>query len=177
MAVASLALAPPLTLEGVYAAYGRTVARWAARLAGPTEDIDDLVHEVFLVVQARLPTFVGVDGLPSWLFRITHNVVRRERRKQRLRRWLLGPDPVEVAPIDPAAGPCERVIEAQEIARLYRALDRLKEPSRLVVILHELEGLSAQEISQLTGISPGTIWVQLHRARTKLAQWIEEEGR
>jgi RNA polymerase sigma-70 factor (ECF subfamily) len=169
-----IALAPPLTWEVVYQAYGPQVARWAARLAGPSEDVEDLVHEVFLVVEARLPTFVGTDALPSWLFRITHNVVRRERRKQRIRRWLLGPTPEEVAPADPRPDPLAQVMERQEVARLYQAMEHLKEPARTVLILHELEGLSAAEISGLTGIAPGTIWVQLHRARQRLAKILEE---
>jgi RNA polymerase sigma-70 factor, ECF subfamily len=166
--------ASPLTLEAVYRAHAPKVARWAARLAGPSEDVEDLVHEVFLVVEQKLPGFSGEAHVSTWLYRITANVVRAQRRKQRLRRWLLGPDPEAVAPADPRPS-LEVTTDAKAaLSRVYRALDRLKERDRTLLILHQLEGLDAQAISELTGTKPGTIWVQLHRARAALERAYEE---
>ena len=75
-------------LETLYRAHAPTVARWAARLAGPLVDVDDLVHEIFLVVRRRLPEFRGDAKVTTWLYRITERVAQESRRKDRFRRWF-----------------------------------------------------------------------------------------
>ena len=46
-----------LTLEGLYRAHAPLVARWAAHLGGPSVDVEDVVHEIFIIVRRRLPEF------------------------------------------------------------------------------------------------------------------------
>ena len=58
-------------LDAIYRAHAGTVARWAAKLAGPGNDVEDLVHEVFLVARRRLPEFRGDAKVTTWLYRIT----------------------------------------------------------------------------------------------------------
>src|SRR5262249_11046146 len=83
--------APPLAgLSSLYEADAGLVERWATRLAGTGLDAEDVVQEVFLVVQRRLPEWRGDAKITSWLYRITERVVLRQRRKQRARRWLRG---------------------------------------------------------------------------------------
>lgn len=163
--------------EAVYRAHAAAVARWAARLAGPTEDVEDLVHEVFLVVQARLPSFRGEGKLTTWLYRITVNVVRHQRRKNRLRRWLGLAPLVEPEALGPA--PDEQVAARQALRRVYVALEGLSERERRVLILHELEGLTGPEIAELEGVTPSAVWVRLHRARKHFAARVaaQEGGR
>lgn len=164
----------PLDWETVYRRHGPDVARWAARLAGPGEDVDDLLHEVFLVVQAKIGEFRGDARLTTWLYRITVNVVRHQRRRQRWRRWL-GQVPDHP---DPAAGPAETAEARQALDLVYRALEDLREPDRRVLILHQLEGLTGPEIAELEGIAPSSVWVRLHRARKRFAAALaKREGR
>lgn len=159
-----------LEWRDVYTQHASDVARWAARLAGPSEDVEDLVHEVFLVVQDKLPSFRGDARLTTWLYRITVNVVRHQRRKNRLRRWL-GAAPI-AEPVDPGPAPDETAAARQSLRRVYRALERLSDKDRRVLVLCELEGLSGAEVAQLEGVSANAIWVRLHRARARFAKAV-----
>ena len=155
------------------------VSRWAARLGGPGMDVEDVVQDVFLSVQRGLPSFRGESSLDTWLFRITQNAVYRRRRRWPWRHWL-GGSSQEVAGrvASEDASQEERMETSQATARVYRALDRMKERSRLLIILFELEGHSGEEVAALTGTKLATVWVQLHRARAELlSQLLAEEGR
>ena len=165
------ALAPDVAL--LYRAHAAKVGRWAARLGGPSIEAEDVVQEVFLVAKRRLGAFRpdGGGSVTTWLFRATERIVKAARRKQRLRR-LFG-----AAPVDEAAGvaiagpiPSDEIERRQEIAHVYRVLDRLPERQRKVLILFELEGLSTQEIATLIGARVGTIRVWLYRARAAFLQ-------
>ena len=93
----------PLTLEGLYRAHAPLVARWAAHLGGPSVDVEDVVHEIFIIVRRRLPEFRGEAKPTTWLYRITERVVRDCRRKERFRRWIrvTRRDQVNDALVDP----------------------------------------------------------------------------
>jgi RNA polymerase sigma-70 factor (ECF subfamily) len=172
------AIAPP-SLAGVYRAHAATVARWAAHLGGPRLDVDDAVHEVFLVVGKRLPEFRGDAKLTTWLYRITERVVRGGRRRERVRRWLtfVRRGDVEQSLSPPRLTPVEELEQRQSRDTVYRILDRLAEKYRRVLVLFELEELSGEEIAALTGVKLATVWVHLHRARALfLAEMNREDG-
>src|ERR1700722_10991111 len=78
---------PPLRTEEVYRKYYEQVARWAAKLGGPRLDVEETVQEVFTIVHQRIGHFEGT-ALPTWLYRITENVVHVKKRRERWRRWL-----------------------------------------------------------------------------------------
>jgi RNA polymerase sigma-70 factor (ECF subfamily) len=156
----------------LYRQHAETVARWVARLGGPLMDVDDAVHEVFMIAQRRHPTIHGPARLTTWLYRVTTKVVSHRRRKDRLRRWLGGSaNDVAADMTDVERSPAE-ALEAKERGRLvYRVLDRLSERQREVLILFEMEGLSGEEIAALYHAKVATVWVWLHRARASfLAQ-------
>jgi len=167
--------ADPLGLAELYRAHAASVARWATRLGGSQVDAEDVVHEVFLVAQKRLPEFRGDAKPTTWLFRITDLVVRAHRRKARLRAWLgrrfaqdgdlAGRGPVQISPV-------EDLVERERAALVYRALDALGEKYRSLFVLYELEGLSGEEIAALTGVKLATVWVRLHRARARFVARI-----
>jgi RNA polymerase sigma-70 factor (ECF subfamily) len=163
----SLALVDPIDLGRVYRDHAGQVARWAQRLLGPTAEIEDVLHEVFLVAHRRCPDFRGDAQITTWLYAITQKVVLDVRRKRRWRRWLgLGREQAE-AIVTNAPSPL-RALEGRHAAALtYRLLDKLPEAERTALILFELEGLSGEEIAALTQEPVGTIWVRLHRARAR----------
>jgi RNA polymerase sigma-70 factor (ECF subfamily) len=164
----------PLDFAEVYQRYVQVVARWAARLGGPDIDVEDVVQDVFLSVQGGLSRFRGESRFATWLYRITENAIRRRRRKLRWRRWL-GGSGEDVAGELPStdASPEELVESRQAQARVYKALDGMREKYRNLLILFELEELSGEEIAGLTGTKTATVWVQLHRARAELLQRLE----
>jgi RNA polymerase sigma-70 factor (ECF subfamily) len=153
----------------------RQVARWAARLGGPTLEAEDVVHEVFAIAHQRLPTFRGDSSAATWLFGITDRVVRHRRRRARWRRWLSGSADDSAGHLA-APGPDPlRVAERNETARVvYRVLDRLPERDRQALILFELEELRADEVGQLLGIQAANARLRLHRARARFMRLYEK---
>lgn len=165
----------PVDTGTLYRTHVRQVARWAGRLGGPTLDIEDVVHEVFTIAHQRLATFRGDSSVSTWLFGITERVVRHRRRRARWRRWLSG-SADETAGHLAAPGPdALRLVERHENAHaVYRILDRLPERDRQVLILFELEDLTAEEVGQLLSIQPGNARLRLHRARARFLRLYEE---
>jgi RNA polymerase sigma-70 factor (ECF subfamily) len=174
----SCPVVPARDLETIYREHVDRVARWVAHLGGPDVDVEDVVHEVFLVVQRRLAEFRGDAKITSWLYEITARIVRNARRKERLKRWLRrvrlgdvarGLAPSHVTPVDEL----ERR-QARQI--VHAALDRLPEKYRTLLILFEIEELPGEEIARLTGMKPSTVFVRLHRARHLFLACLEKSG-
>jgi RNA polymerase sigma-70 factor (ECF subfamily) len=167
----------PFDLDEVYRAHAARVARWVGHLGGPTADVDDLVHEIFLVADRRLPDFRGDAKVTTWLYRITERVVRGRRRNERIRRWLaqVRLTDVQRALAPTQLTPIEELERQRDVETVYRILDRLPEKYREVLILFELEGASGEEIAALTGRKLATVWVHLHRARTRFLEEMNVE--
>jgi RNA polymerase sigma-70 factor, ECF subfamily len=168
----------PMDLDDVYRAHAGEVARWVGHLGGPTADVDDLVHEIFLVVERRLAEFRGDARLTTWLYRITEHVVRGRRRNDRIRRWLRRAwrGDVERALSPAPLTPIEDLERRRSTETVYRILDRLPHKYRDVLILFELEGASGEEIAELTGRKLATVWVHLHRARRLFLEALSDES-
>lgn len=165
-------------LDELYDSYAAEVTGWARRLAGPTADIEDMVHDVFVVALRRRFTFQGGATLKTWLFRITHNVVRNRMRRTFVRKLLLRRREEEMADaLSAPLTPYQEMERREDQQRFYRALDRLPDRHRTAIILYEIEGLSSDEVAELIGASVGTVWVWLHRGRAKLAEYLAEEAK
>jgi RNA polymerase sigma-70 factor, ECF subfamily len=167
---------PVDALDQLYDAYAPDVMRWARRLAGPAADIEDMVHDVFVVALQRAFTFQGGATVRTWLFRITHHVVRNRMRRGFLRGILFRRRQDEMVATLPAPPtPHQEMERREEHDRLYRALDRLSDNYRTAIILYDIDGLSSDEVADLTGTSVGTVWVRLHRGRAKLFEYLTSE--
>ncbi len=162
-------------MGSMYELHARDVARWAERLAGPTLDVEDIVHEVFAIAYARAGSFRGDSSLGTWLFGITDLVVRHRRRKERWRRWLGGSADETAGNIASEAPDPQRLAERNEaVADVYRVLDRLPDRDRQVLILCELEELTAEEVAPLLGIRQANVRLRLHRARARFSQAYQD---
>jgi RNA polymerase sigma-70 factor, ECF subfamily len=155
----------------MYQLHARDVARWAERLAGPTLDVEDIVHEVFTIAFAKADRFRGDSSLSTWLFGITDLVVRHRRRKERWRRWLSGTADETAGHLASELPDPQHLAERSEaVVDVYRVLDRLPERDRQVLILCELEELGAEEAGHLLGIRQANVRLRLHRARARFVR-------
>lgn len=156
-----------LDLEGLYREHGREMSRWVKRLWG-RRDAEDVLHEVLLVVQRRLPEFRGDSALKTWLYALTTRVVIDRRRKERWRRILFRR---AVPELSEQRGPVETPLHGAEreqaAAIVYRILDELSERDRALIIMFELEGLPIEQIQYVLSLSESNAWVSLHRARAR----------
>jgi RNA polymerase sigma-70 factor, ECF subfamily len=166
-----------LELEAVYREHSAAVSKWIRRLWGPGRggvlgDEEDLLQEVFLVVQRRLGSFRGESALSTWLYSITVLVVNARRKKERWRSflWKRAEPELQMAHAEPA----DESFGRSEASRVvYSVLDELKERDRTLLILFELERLPGAEIARILGISEANVWVALTRARERFKKIFE----
>jgi RNA polymerase sigma-70 factor, ECF subfamily len=158
----------PLEVGELYRAHGAQVAGWAARLLGPGADVEDVVQEVFLVVQRRLSGFRGDARVTTWLYEITFRVAQGWRRRRRLRSWL-GLDQAETsdALVSDRANPLQELEVRQATQTVYTVLEKLRERDRTILVLFEIERLSGEEIAAIERTSLNNVWSRIRRARAR----------
>ncbi len=158
-----------LDLAGIYREHAAQVATWARRLLGPHGDVEDALQEVFLVAHRRLAEYRGEAKITTWLHEITFRVTQNQRRKLRFTSWLRLPPFMQEDPVD--ARTPHHALESRRAWELaYRAFDKLSEAERTALILFEIDGLPAEEISNITGHTVGTVWVHLSRGRKRFRE-------
>jgi RNA polymerase sigma-70 factor (ECF subfamily) len=126
------------------------------------------VQDVFVRLWERLGSFRGESAFSSWLHRLAINTVLQTMRSTRRREARVATsDDAELddAPI--------RTLAVEDRIDLEDAIARLPQQVRTVVVLHDIEGFTHEEIAVMTGVPPGTIRSQLSRARKTLLQWLE----
>ena len=149
-----------------YVAHRRMVAASLFRVMGHHHELEDLAQDVFTIAFRGFAKFRGESKLSTWLYRICVNVALG-RLRQKARR----PSPVpmafvpESAPEDSPETPEHHVLQNERIARVYRILDTLAPKKRLVLVLHEIEGLDIKEIAAIVNVPVVTVRTRLHYAR------------
>lgn len=168
-----------LPFEDLYKEHFAFVWRNVRRLGVPEALVDDAVQEVFLVIHRRLAEFEGRSSLRTWIFGIVARVASRHRRTSRrkdpdghLGRCRVDADGV---PDDAAADPYDHTERSQGARLLHRMLDALDDKKRAVLILAELEQMSAPEIAEALGINVNTASARLRAARQELNQAVARE--
>lgn len=152
------------------------VTRIVHRMLGPSADVEDVVQDVFLNVYRSLPSFRGDSKFSTWLYRLATNVTRMHLRRGRSRPRFADVE-VPEAPRDsaPPDTPESQAEKAERVRALYRLLDTLSEKKREVLVLHDLEGVPAKEIAEMTGIPVLTVRTRLFYARKELYAALAEE--
>ncbi|MEM9452583.1 MAG: sigma-70 family RNA polymerase sigma factor [Myxococcota bacterium] len=156
------ASATPHDISSVYEAHFEYVWNNLRRLGVEAADLEDAVHDVFVVAHRRRHEFRGTSSMRTWLFGIARRVARDHRRRHfRHRRRL---DAVRNA--TPTSSPREPPQEqAASSALLRRFLDSLDEGKRSVFILSELEQMTGREVAVALQLNPNTVASRLRAAR------------
>jgi len=155
-----------LSAEQVYALHADFVWRTLQHLGVRQADLEDLAQEVFVAVHRNLAGFDGRSKLTTWLFGICLHLVQRHRRRAYFRLEFLQAEPPER--IDPDT-PERRYAEEQARVTLARLLDKLSPERRATFVMFEVEGMSCEEIAELTAVPVGTVYSRLHLARKQVA--------
>lgn len=145
----------------------RRVYNLAFRMLGNTEDARDTSQDVFITCLRKLSGFRGASSFTTWLHRITVNACYDALRKRR-REELVG-DEDEGFPEPPSSGP-DLAEEAALTVDIQRALLRVPEEFRVVVVMHDVQGVPYEEIAEALGAPVGTVKSRLHRGRVALAR-------
>jgi RNA polymerase sigma-70 factor (ECF subfamily) len=140
------------------------------RLGVPPQDLEDLVHDLFVVVHRHLGDYDPTRPLRPWLFGIAVRIVADFRRSPRNMREILR-DAIE--PIDAGPTPHERLEGKEARELLLRALDTLDLDRRAVFVMHELDEIAMPEIAAALAIPVNTAYSRLRLARAEIASVIE----
>ena len=161
--------------RGIYQRHRADVARLVYRMLGGSSDVDDVVQEVFFQVHRSLKDFRGQSKFTTWLHRVTVNVVLMHRRAARSRPAFSEEAPPDVTPDDQLLAPDEDADRRARIRAFAGLLDKLADKKRVVFVLHDLEGVSPQEISKIVDAPVLTVRTRLFYARRELEALITEE--
>jgi RNA polymerase sigma-70 factor (ECF subfamily) len=133
------------------------------RLGVPSHDVEDVVHDVFLVMYRRWEDYDRNRPLRPWLFSIAYRVWLTHRRKSRRE---IPTEPAETHDHGPA--PDEVVAVGQTRQLLLRGLTEVPLERRAVLILHEVDEVPMREVAAQLGIPLFTAYSRLRKARLEL---------
>ncbi len=154
--------------------------RLAFRLCGNRADAEDLFQDVLVKAFDKADTVAGLDDAGTWLCRVMYNrFVDGARQRSRRRLSTVPEGELRGEGLENLGGPAAAEADAarlEQIRALERALGRLSEDHRVVVLLHDTEGYKITEIEALTGIPAGTVKSRLHRARARLREILDIDG-
>jgi RNA polymerase sigma-70 factor (ECF subfamily) len=147
-------------------------------MVGNTAEAEDLAQDAFLQLFRKIGTFRGESAFSTWLHRLAVNVVLMKLRKKRLPESSL--DETN-DPDDESSGPrkelgTEDLLLTGSIDRVHleRAIEQLPPGYKQVFVLHDIQGFEHNEIAGLMKCSIGNSKSQLHKARMRLRELLQE---
>lgn len=137
------------------------------------EDVEDSVQETFLKALEKIHTFDARRPFAPWIYQIARNVARNRRKYAKTRDHE---DLTEDQGGSTAASrddPAESLELAELRTGIAEAIDALPERQRSAFRLHDIEGFTAPEVSEMLGVSSGTVRANVHHARRALRKRLE----
>jgi len=164
----------PLVFDEVYGNHAAFVWR-VLRGMGVAEPLaEDAMQDVFMVVHRRLAEFDGLGSIKTWLFQIAFRTACAYRRK--LRR-AGDHEPFDDRMESRTRNPAEEVERRETLSLIARLLDGLDDDKRAVLVLADIEEMTAPEIAVVTGTPLNTVYSRLRRARTELSHALRVSQR
>jgi RNA polymerase sigma-70 factor (ECF subfamily) len=154
-------------------AFGLLYQRYAPMVHGillarvPRLEVEDLVHEVFLRAMSRLRSLRDTSRFGAWLAAISRNMASDFHRRPRAQ--IERTDSVEA---DSNAAPNEQA-QAREATEILEIIRSLPEAYRETLVLRLVEGMTGPEIAARTGLSHGSVRVNLHRGMQQLRERLD----
>jgi len=142
------------------------VFRFGLHMCGDAEDARDVLQDTLLAAARNIGNFRGDASISTWLYTIARSFcVKRRRRSKFAPAEQLSLDGAAGELVSTAPGPEELAARDEIKQALVDVLEALDAPLREVLILRDIEGLTAPEVAELTGESVDAIKSRLHRAR------------
>ncbi len=147
-------------------------------MVGNTAEAEDLAQEAFLQLFRKIGTFRGESAFSTWLHRLAVNVVLMKLRKKSLPETSLEeqtePDEEAGGPRKDIGGPDLLLTGSVDRVNLQRAIEQLPPGYKSVFVLHDIQGYEHNEIAQIMTCSIGNSKSQLHKARMRLRELLQE---
>ena len=166
--------------------YQVRVYKLVLRMVGRPDEAEDMAQEVFVQVFKAVATFRGDSKLSTWIYRIAVNLCKN-RLKYLTRRKSEVQDEYEAAQEKAELGVArgvttsdlsrpDQLVEGYQLERIVEsAIAEMDTDFREILVLRDIEDLSYEELSQITGLTDGTVKSRLHRARAMLKAAVERK--
>jgi RNA polymerase sigma-70 factor, ECF subfamily len=166
--------------EALVRHYQPRIYDYVARMVRDPVEAEDVAQEAFVRAYLALPTFRGDASFQTWLYRIASNLAIDASRHRKRRQWQTTSldEPIDTHgsdsqlvrdPADEITRPTDETVEAGVVQeQVWSAISELSDKLRPVVILHDLQGLSYDEIAATLGCPLGTVKSRLFNARCQL---------
>jgi RNA polymerase sigma-70 factor (ECF subfamily) len=179
----------PAAFDEIVTRYKQKIFNYVYRMIGNGDEAEDVTQDVFVKMYVSLPSFRSEASITTWLFKIAGNLCIDRYRKRSRREQAMGGETIsldyrsEAEPSGAGGGPTvevpdrdtepQRILEQAELDRqIQAALAELPDKMRAVVLLHDIEGLSYEEIAQIERCPLGTIKSRLFNARQQLRKLL-----
>jgi RNA polymerase sigma-70 factor, ECF subfamily len=182
--VGAAAKGDPQAFERLVLKYQDKIFNLAYRLLASREEAEELTQEIFLKVYRQVRSFRGDSLFSTWLYQVASNHCKNrlkylQRRKQGLHDSLDAPIQTEEGQVERSIPDNtkipETLVAGKELQRLVsEKIATLPEDYRMVVVLRDIQGLSYEEIAEITGTVEGTVKSRLHRARMELKERLKK---
>ena len=169
------------------AAFRKIVEIWqdmvfntALGIVQSSEDAEDIAQEVFVQVYQSINSFKGEAKFSTWLYRITitksMDHLRRKKRKKRFAfvQSLFGANNEVVYDPPDFHHPGVKLDNKEKSIMLFKAVEQLPENQKTAFVLHKVEGLSYQQISEIMSTSVSSIESLMHRAKNNLKKKLTD---
>jgi RNA polymerase sigma-70 factor (ECF subfamily) len=166
--------------------YQIRVYKLVLRMVGRPDEAEDMAQEVFVQVFKAVATFRGDSKLSTWIYRIAVNLCKNRlkylgRRKSEVQDEYEAAE--EKAELGVARGVTtsdlsrpDQLVEGYQLERIVElAIAEMDPDFREILVLRDIEDLSYEELSQITGLADGTVKSRLHRARGMLKAAVERK--
>jgi RNA polymerase sigma-70 factor, ECF subfamily len=154
-------------LEELLGRHQARVYRFGMKMCRDPEDAKDVLQDTLLAMARSVRDFRGASSISTWLYTVARSFCIKKRRKSKFapdeQRPLDADDVLEAA--DPAPSPHDALASKRVEHAIERAIDALEPMYREVLVLRDVEGLTAPEVAEVLGISAQAVKSRLHRAR------------
>jgi RNA polymerase sigma-70 factor (ECF subfamily) len=167
-------------LGALLARHAPTVYRFGVKLCHDEEDAKDVLQDTLLAAARGIRGFRGASSLSTWLYTVARSFCMKKRRTSKFA-------PTETVSLDdprqtpraiaPDKAPDDAASDRELSALLGRAMGLLDPASREVLVLRDVEGLTAPEVARILDVSVDAVKSRLHRARAQVRSEIETHFR
>jgi len=164
-------------LETLLVRYQPHLYRFGLRICGNVDDAGDVAQESLISMARSVRDFRGDSSVSSWLYTIARRFCIKKRRRSKFappREESLDAPATDVAQhlADPGPNPEQTATNRELATALTRAIDGLEPSQREVVVLRDVEGLSAPEVAKILEMSVEAVKSRLHRARVTIREQL-----
>jgi RNA polymerase sigma-70 factor (ECF subfamily) len=158
--------------EEIFDTYEKPVYNYVLRMVRNKQSAEDLTQDIFIKIYKNLSSFREEAKLSTWIYRIATNTYldyfRTAAHQKEVRSdYLNGDENLSMEEIEKVLSIDEQLVKTEMNACVQDYVNNLPEDYKVVIILHDLEGLKNREIADILGSSLDLVKIRLHRARKK----------